>query len=76
MIYHNEPSPPFLSSPVVFTRYRQATNYIGRQRTQMSFALVKAQPNVQTADLAKRINMSTGLRAVSRDDFGWMTCQG
>jgi putative ABC transport system permease protein len=68
-----EPSPPFLSSPVVFTRYSQAVNYIGRQRTQMSFALVKAQPNVRTEQLAQRITASTGLRAVSRDEFGWMT---
>jgi len=66
-------SPPFISSPVVFTRYSQAVNYIGRQRTQMSFALVKAQPNVPTADVAHRITAATGLRAVSRDDFGWMT---
>jgi putative ABC transport system permease protein len=66
-------SPPFTSSPVVFTRYSQAVNYIGRQRTQMSFALVKAQPNVPTAEVARRIAAATGLRAVSRNDFGWMT---
>jgi putative ABC transport system permease protein len=68
-----EASPPFISSPVVFTRYSQAVNYIGRQRTQMSFALVKAQPNVPAAEVARRITAATGLRAVSRNDFGWMT---
>jgi putative ABC transport system permease protein len=68
-----EASPPFISSPVVFTKYSQAVNYIGRQRTQMSFALVKAQPNVPTAEVARRITATTGLRAVSRNDFGWMT---
>src|SRR5215467_8363701 len=47
-----EASPPFISSPVVFTRYSQAVNYIGRQRTQMSFALVKAQPSVPAAEVA------------------------
>jgi putative ABC transport system permease protein len=66
-------SPPFISSPVMFTRYSQAVNYIGRQRTQMSFALVKAQPNVPAAEVARRITAATGLRAVSRNDFGWMT---
>src|SRR5215469_5569809 len=66
-------SPPFVSSPVVFTRYSQAVNYIGRQRTQMSFALVKTQPNVAAADVARRITAATGLRAVTRNDFGWMT---
>jgi putative ABC transport system permease protein len=66
-------SAPFTSSPVVFTRYSQAVNYIGRQRTQMSFVLVKAQPNVPVAELATRIKAATGLRAVSRNDFEWMT---
>src|SRR5260221_1560180 len=68
-----EPSPPFLSSPVVFTRYSQAVNYIGRQRTQMSFALVETQASAAAADVARRITTTTGLRAVSQGDFGWMT---
>jgi putative ABC transport system permease protein len=66
-------SPPFISSPVVFTRYSQAVSYIGRQRTQMSFALIKTQPNLPAAEVARRITAATGLRAVSRNDFGWMT---
>ena len=66
-------APPFTSAPVLFTRYSQAVNYIGRQRTEMSFVLVKRHPNVGEADLARRISEATGLRAVSRNDFGWMT---
>ena len=57
----------------MYTRYRLAVNYIGRQRTQMSFVLVKPQPGVTVADLTARINKATGLRAVSHDGFGWMT---
>ena len=68
-----DPSAPFISSPVVFTRYSQAVTYIGRQRTQLSFVLVKAQPQQSVSDLARRIANLTGLRAVSRRDFGWMT---
>jgi putative ABC transport system permease protein len=66
-------SPPFMSAPVIFTRYNQAVNYIGRQRTQMSFVLVKAYSNVAPNELARRITAATGLRAVSRNEFGWMT---
>jgi putative ABC transport system permease protein len=66
-------SPPFTSAPVLFTRYSQAVNYIGRQRNQMSFVLVKAQPDVSPAELARRIGAATGLRAVSGGEFGWMT---
>jgi putative ABC transport system permease protein len=66
-------SAPFTSFPVMFTRYSLAVNYIGRQRTKLSFVLAKAQPGVRVAELAARIRAATGLRAVSRDEFGWMT---
>ena len=66
-------SPPFTSAPVVFTRYNQAVNYIGRQRTQMSFVLAKAHSGVSPAEVARRIGAATGLRAVSGAEFGWMT---
>jgi len=66
-------SPPFISSPVMFTKYSQAVNYIGRERTQLSFVLVKAQASVPAAEVARRITEATGLRAASRNDFGWMT---
>jgi putative ABC transport system permease protein len=68
-----DPSAPFISSPVVFTRYSQAIAYIGRQRTQMSFVLVKSQSHLTGTELAHRIGAETRLRAVSRQDFGWMT---
>jgi putative ABC transport system permease protein len=66
-------SAPFTSFPVMFTRYSLAVNYVGRQRTQMSFVLAKAQPGVSNAELTRRISKATGLRAVTQDQFGWMT---
>jgi putative ABC transport system permease protein len=65
-------SAPFTSFPVMFTRYSQALNYIGRQRTQMSFVLVQPKRGTASNDLAARIKAATGLQAVSRDRFGWM----
>ncbi len=69
----SDASAPFTSFPVMFTRYSLAVNYIGRQRTQMSFILAKAKPGVSIPEVTRRIDQATGLRAVSRDQFGWMT---
>lgn len=66
-------SAPFSTFPVMFTTYSRAVNYIGRQRTQMSFVLVKARPGVERDKLLYQIAAATGLRAVSRDSFGRMT---
>jgi putative ABC transport system permease protein len=39
----------------------------------MSFVLVKTQAGKAASEVAQRISAATGLRAVSRTDFGWMT---
>jgi putative ABC transport system permease protein len=66
-------SAPFTSFPVMYTRYSLALNYVGRQRTQMSFVVAKAKAGVSVAELTKRIHDVTGMRAVSHGDFGKMT---
>jgi putative ABC transport system permease protein len=66
-------SAPFATFPVMFTRYSQAINYVGRERNQLSFVLVKAQPGVTLEDLSARIESSTGLRATTGDEFFWQT---
>jgi putative ABC transport system permease protein len=69
----SDASAPFTSFPVIYTRYSLAVNYVGRQRTQMSFVLAKAQAGTPVAMLSRRIHEATGLRAVTSDEFGWMT---
>lgn len=66
-------SPPFTSFPVFYTRYSQALNYVGRERKLMSFILVKGVPGVAMPELTRRITAATGLKAATRDTFGWMT---
>jgi putative ABC transport system permease protein len=68
-----EASAPFTGFPVVYTRYSQALDYVGRQRKLLSFVLVKRQPGVSDADLTRRISASTGMKAVTREQFGWMS---
>ena len=66
-------SAPFLSTPLLYSRYSQALGYIGRERNQMSFVLVHPKPGVEVAELTRRITAQTGLMALTRDDWAWAT---
>jgi putative ABC transport system permease protein len=66
-------SSPFFTAPVIFSRYSQARTYVGRERNLLSFVLVKPEPNVPVAELARRITHATGLAAMSGEEFGWAT---
>ena len=67
----SDPPAPFLSFPVMHTRYNQAVNFVGRERTQLSYVLVKPQPGVNAEELCKRIEAQTGLRARTSEQFQW-----
>jgi putative ABC transport system permease protein len=62
---------PFLSVPVMHARYSEAVNFVGRERTQLSFILARPQPGVSAADLAARISNATALRARTTQQFMW-----
>lgn len=66
-------SAPFATFPVMFTRYSQAINFVGRERNQLSFVLVKAQPWVPLKELSARIESTTSLRAATGEEFFWQT---
>ena len=68
-----EPTPPFLTAPIMYSRYSEAVKFVGRERNQLSFVLVKRKPNVSVDDLCLRIEARTGLRAVSGTGFAWQT---
>ena len=67
----SDASAPFASYPVMHTRYSQAVNFVGRERTQLSFVLVRPQPGVDALELARRIEEQTGLRARTGEQFEW-----
>jgi putative ABC transport system permease protein len=67
----SDASAPFVSWPVIHTRYSQAVNFIGRERTQLSYVLVRALPGVDAAELCRRIEAQTGLRARTGEQFQW-----
>jgi putative ABC transport system permease protein len=67
----SDASAPFVSWPVIHTRYSQAVNFVGRERTQLSYVLVQPQPGVDLQELCRRITAATGLRARTSEQFQW-----
>lgn len=65
--------PRFLARSIAYTTYSNALSIIPRQRNVLSYVLVKAADGVAPADLAKRIEASTGLRARTREGFSLAT---
>jgi putative ABC transport system permease protein len=62
---------PFASLPVMHTRYSEAINFLGRERTQVSFVIARPDPGVTPEELTARIHAATGLRARTTDEFMW-----
>jgi putative ABC transport system permease protein len=62
---------PFASLPVMHTRYSEAINFLGRERTQLSFVIARPEPNVSPEQLTTRIQTTTGLRARTTSEFMW-----
>lgn len=61
----------FTSFPIIHARYAEAVNFLGRERSQMSFVLARPEPGVDKHVLAARIAEHTGLRARTTHDFYW-----
>ncbi|HKY62236.1 MAG TPA: ABC transporter permease [bacterium] len=66
-----EASPPFLTFPIVYSRYSLALKLSPGQRNRLSYILVKAAPGVSARDLATGIHAQTGLQALTSHDFQW-----
>jgi putative ABC transport system permease protein len=67
----SDASAPFVSFPVIHTRYSEAIDFQGRERKQLSFVLARPEPGVGAAELARRIEAGTGLRARTTHEFRW-----
>lgn len=63
----------FQSQPVLFTTFSRAMSYAPRERKLLSFVLVGVKPGEDEGTVAARITERTGLQAVRREDFMWMT---
>lgn len=67
----SDASAPFLSVPIIHARYSQAINFVGRERTQLSFVLAKSVSGASPKEVIARIQAQTGLRARTTDEFRW-----
>ena len=61
--------PSFTSQVTLYTKYSRALNYVPGTRNRMSFVLVGGADGVSSLALAERIELQTGLRARTRDQF-------
>jgi putative ABC transport system permease protein len=66
-------SSPFLSTPIVYTRFSLAARFVPRGRNVMNYILVKAQDGADPRELCRRIEEQTGRAALTRWQFFWKT---
>ena len=62
---------PFVSLPVMHARYSLATQWVGRERSQLAFILARPRAGVSPEELTRRIASATGLRARTTREFMW-----
>jgi len=67
----SDASAPFVSWPVLHTRYSLAVKFLGHERTELSYVLVQPRPGVDAKTLCARIAHQTGLRARTSGQFEW-----
>jgi putative ABC transport system permease protein len=67
----SDASAPFASLPVMHTRYSEAINFLGRERTQLSFIIARPHAAMTAEALTSQIHEQTGLRARTTQEFMW-----
>ncbi len=63
----------FFGYPYVYTTYERAIEFAPKQRKNLSFILAEPLPGVNTEELARKIEKTTGLKAYTNDEFFWST---
>ena len=63
----------FQTFPVVYTRYSQALEFVPPERKVLSFVLAEVKPGQDVDTVCRRIEAQTGLRAVTGEQFEWIT---
>ena len=66
-------SAPFVTLPVVYTRFNEALHYVPRQRNLMNFVLAEAEAGQDPEVVARQISQRTGLLALTQQGFFWNT---
>jgi putative ABC transport system permease protein len=64
-------SAPFVTFPVVFTKYFDAKELAPGERNRMSFIIAKTEDGVTPEALTHRITVETGLQSLTSPEFQW-----
>lgn len=64
-------SPPFMTSPVVFTQFKNVRGYVPSGRKHMSFVVAKSDDGYSALEVAKNISNRTYLQALTSKEFQW-----
>jgi len=66
-----EASPPFMTSPIVFTQFKNAIQYVPQGRKYMSFVVAKSEDSFSPKEVASNIHKKTNLQALTSNEFKW-----
>ncbi|MFN7113217.1 MAG: ABC transporter permease [Alphaproteobacteria bacterium] len=63
--------PTFFTFPIMYVSYNTAIEITPPMRNKMPFILVKARPGIDLQELKRRISATTGLQALTQEEFAW-----
>jgi putative ABC transport system permease protein len=66
-------SAPFITQPLLYTRYSSAAGFVPRERNLMTFVVARSDPAVGDREVCRRIQEQTGYMALTSDGFFWKT---
>jgi putative ABC transport system permease protein len=66
-------SAPFVTLPVMFTRFNEAVMYVPTKRNLMNYVLAEPMPGESSRAVAERVSRETGLLAITQEGFFWNT---
>jgi putative ABC transport system permease protein len=66
-------SAPFVTLPIVYTRYDECRGFVPSARNLMNYVLARVQPGQDPEVVAQRITAETRLAAFTQDGFFWKT---
>ena len=66
-----ETNPTFYTFPILYVSYNKAMEITPPERNKMSFVLVKAKQGQDIISLKNRIHETTGLQALTNEEFAW-----
>jgi putative ABC transport system permease protein len=66
-------SAPFVTFPVIYTRYSLALTFAGQERNTLSLVLAQPLPGYSAKEVAEEIRRTTEYTALTAESFGWQT---